>query len=200
MTDIPLKCTCGAFRAVVHRSGDGVGNHCVCYCSSCQDFARYLGREDEILNPNGGTEIYQAPPGRIEILKGKEHLACVHLTEKPTLRWYLDCCKTPLGNTLNTIKLPFIGLIHNCIDASGTEGGLDGLLGPVRGHVNGSGAVGDISGLKLHDTAPLSLYWGFFKMLLWARLTGEYKKSPLFNPETGRPIVKPLRAGQDPSA
>jgi hypothetical protein len=196
LTDIPLKCTCGAFRAVVHRAGDGLGNHCVCYCADCQNFARYLGRHDEILNPNGGTEIYQVPPGRIEILQGREHLRCVHLTDKPTLRWYLDCCKSPLGNTLNSIKVPFIGLIHSAIDSSEVEGGLDALIGPVRAHVNGKGAVGDTSGLRLYDSAPLSLYVRFAWMVFRARLTGEYRRSPLFDRETGRPIVKPIRHRQ----
>ena len=147
-----------------------------------------------MLDGNGGTDIYQASPGRLEILEGREQLACVHLTDQPTLRWFLNCCKSPLGNTLNTNKLPFIGLIHTCIDDSDAEGGLDALIGPVRARVNGDGATGNVEGLRIHRTAPISLYWRFAKMALGARLSGEYKQSPLFDRETGKPVVKPFRA------
>ena len=194
MTDIPIRCTCGSFRARLHNVGPKHGNRVVCYCNSCQAFAHYLGRADEILDQNGGSDIYQASPGRLEILEGKENLACVHLTEKPTLRWYTDCCKTPIGNTLNTSKLPFIGLLHSCLDSSASPDGLNGLVGPVRGRVNGENARGDTSGLKISDSASPSLYWQFFKLITGAKLRGEHKKSPLFDPETGRPIVKPIRA------
>jgi hypothetical protein len=178
---------------VVNGVGKRNGNRCACYCGSCQAFAHYLGRGEEILDANGGTDIYQVAPQRLEILEGREHLACVHLTKKPTLRWYTSCCKTPLGNTLNTHKLPFIGLIHNCIDASGIEGGLDAVVGPVRARVNGTDAIGDTRGLDLHETTPAAVYWRFAKFALPSRLSGAYKKSPLFDPETGRPIVKPIR-------
>ena len=118
MTDLLIRCQCGAVRAVLHRAGPRHGNHCACYCQGCQNFARYLGREAEILDPNGGTDIYQASPGRLEILQGKEHLACVHLTERGALRWYTDCCKSPLGNTLATSNVPFIGLLTWSFDVS----------------------------------------------------------------------------------
>jgi hypothetical protein len=193
MTDIPIKCSCGAFRAQISNVGPRHGNRVVCYCDCCQEFARYLGRADEILDENGGTDIYQASPGRLKILQGQEQLACVHLTDKPTLRWYADCCRTPLGNTINSNKVPFIGLIHSCLDTSGESGGLDQLIGPIRSRVNGSGATGDTSGLKISDKTPLSLYWQFAKLVLGAKMTGAHKKSPLFNPETGRPVAKSIR-------
>jgi hypothetical protein len=196
MTEIRLKCRCDSFRALLHRAGKRHGNRCVCYCADCQAFAKYLGREDEILDRNGGTDIYQASPGRLEILRGIDRLVCVHLTEHPTLRWYTDCCKSPIGNTLNSNRLPFIGLIHSCIDVSNVEGGLDTLIGPVRARVNGSGARGDTRGLNIHRSAPLSLYLRFGRMVIASKLNGEYKRSPFFDRDTGKPIVLPLRQPQ----
>jgi len=196
MHDVQLKCSCENFRAVLHRAGKGHGNRCICYCADCQAFAHFLGRECEILDRNGGTDVYQASPGRLEILDGLQRLSCVHLTEKPTLRWFTDCCRTPIGNTLNSNTLPFIGLIHNCIDVSGMEGGLDSLLGPVRARVNGGGAKGDTEGLSIHRSAPVSLYWRFGKMVLGAKLTGEHRKSPLFDRETGKPVAEPMSLRQ----
>ena len=193
MTDIPIRCACGAFQATLENASPKHGNRVVCYCHSCQEFQRYLGKEEEVLDENGGTDIYQASPGRIEIQQGKENLACVHLTEKPTLRWYTKCCNTPIGNTLATSKLPFIGLIHTCLDASANEKGLDGLVGPVRGYVNGSDARGDTRELNISQSAPVSLYFQFFKLIFGTKLRGEHKNNPLFDPESGRPIVKPTR-------
>ena len=200
MTDIPVRCSCGSFRARLSNVGPKHGIRVICYCASCQAFARYLGRADEILDPHGGSDIYQVSPGRLEILEGKDQLACVHLTEKPTLRWYANCCKTPIGNTLNTNKLPFIGLLHSCLDSSASPDGLDGLVGPVRAGVNGTDAKGDTSGLDISDSAPLSIYWRFFRLVIGTKLRGEHRKSPLFNRETGRPIVKPIRNQSSPEA
>ncbi len=46
---------------------------------------------------------------------------------KGLMRWYASCCNTPIGNTMATSAMPFIGLIHACIDAP------TGALGPIRG-------------------------------------------------------------------
>ena len=193
MTDIPIQCACGAFKAKLNNVGPKHGNRVICYCESCQEFQRYLGKDEEVLDKHGGTDIYQVSPGRLEVQQGKENLACVHLTEKPTLRWYTDCCKTPIGNTLATSKLPFIGLISVCMEAKENEQGLDGLVGPVRGQVNSEGARGDISESDIRKSSTASLYLRFFKLIIGTKLRGEHKNNPLFDAETGRPIVKPQR-------
>ncbi|HKJ16984.1 MAG TPA: DUF6151 family protein [Xanthomonadales bacterium] len=193
MTDIPIRCSCGSFKARVERAGPGYGNRVVCYCDFCQEFARHLGRENEILDEHGGSDIYQVSSGRLKITEGKEHLACVYLTARPILRWYTACCNTPVGNTLGSNKLPFIGLLHNCIDTSAQPGGLDELIGPIVARVNGGSATGDTSHLDIHDSSPLKVYWRFAKTVLPPRITGEHKKSPLFDQETGKPVVKPIR-------
>ena len=193
MTDVPLKCDCGAFRAVVRRAGPRHGNRVVCYCAWCQAFARYLGREAEVLDEHGGTDVYQVSPGRLEILQGKDQLAGVHLSRQPTLRWHTACCRSPIGNTLDSNRLPFIGLIHTAIDTSGVAGGLDQLIGPVRGRVNGGSAYGDTSGLRIHKSAPPGAYWRVIKLMAWGRLSGEYKNSPLFDRESGKPVIEPSR-------
>ncbi len=193
MADIPIRCDCGEFRGVLHRAGPRHGSRVVCYCKSCQAFAHFLGRSEDVLDKNGGTDVYQASPGRLEIRQGQELLACVHLTKAPTLRWYTDCCRSPIGNTLNTNRLPFIGLIHSCIDTTEPSGGLDALIGPVRARLNGESASGDTSGLEIEHGTPLALYWRFGMLVLMTKLRGEHRKSPLFNRETGQPVVNPTR-------
>lgn len=199
LTDIPIRCSCGKLQGKLRGASPRSGNHVICHCKDCQNFARYLGRADDVLDKWGGTEVYQASPGRLELTSGVDQLACVHLTEQPTLRWYANCCKTPLGNTLATNKLPFIGLIHAALDASAFPGGLDSVIGPVRARVNGSDATGNTSEIKLYKSAPFGVYLRFFKVLLASKFSGNYRKSPLFDPATGRPVVKPIRSAPTPA-
>jgi hypothetical protein len=43
----------------------------VCYCQDCQAFARFLERPD-VLDPAGGTDIFQMPPGRVKFIAGAD--------------------------------------------------------------------------------------------------------------------------------
>ena len=52
----PLRCNCGKLTGTLvgvaspqeNRTKDI--NRCVCYCTDCQSFARFLKREDDILD------------------------------------------------------------------------------------------------------------------------------------------------------
>ncbi|MBB3063117.1 DUF6151 family protein [Microbulbifer rhizosphaerae] len=138
MVNIKLKCSCSAVEGKVVGISPNTGTRLVCYCDDCQAFARYLGREKEIADQNGGTDIFQLPPSRIEISKGKEQLRCMRLTPKGMNRWYTDCCKTPIGNTVSG-GMPFVGMIHNFMDNAKSR---DTDLGPVLGHVQTKFAKG----------------------------------------------------------
>jgi len=63
----------------------------------CQAFARLLERTD-VLDPAGGTGIFQMPPARMQLTTGADGLRCLRLSDK-VLRWYADCCRTPIANT-----------------------------------------------------------------------------------------------------
>lgn len=190
-TDLPIRCSCGTLRGVARGVSSDRVNRVVCYCDDCQSFAHFLGRAKEILDPHGGTDIFQISPARVEFGEGSEHLACMRLTPKGLLRWYADCCRTPVGNTLPTCQVPFVGMIHSCIDQTADEHSLDTSLGPVRARVNARFAIGDRTELAAYDRAPLSLYLRFAAMFLMARLRGEHKKSPFFDPQTGKPSATP---------
>ena len=114
--DLPIRCSCGALRGVARGVSPSRGNRVICYCADCQSFAHFLGRATEILDRSGGTDIFQTSPARIEITQGRERLASMRLTPKGLLRWYADCCKTPIGNTAITREIPFVGLICRCLD------------------------------------------------------------------------------------
>ncbi len=163
----------------------------MCYCDDCQAFAHYLGRADEILDARGGSDIYQMSPARLAFTQGAEHLACVNLTGKITLRWYADCCKTPICNTAKTPKLPFIGLIHSYVGQTADGQSLADVAGPIRGCVQGKFATPSDESLP-HEPAsvPLAML-RFARLALTWRLQGAAKSTPLFDVQSGRPIVEP---------
>jgi hypothetical protein len=113
-------------------------------------------------------------------------LACMRLTEKGLLRWYAACCNTPIGNTLATPKISFIGLVHNCLETGGQS--LDASFGPIRAWANPNGAKGDP---KPETVGMGAAAWWFISRILKARLNGDYKHNPVFRADTGKPVVVP---------
>ncbi len=189
--DLPIRCTCGALRGVARAVSASSGNRCVCYCDDCQSFAHFLGRASEILDARGGTEIFQMSPAHFSITQGADHLACMRLTPKGLVRWYADCCKTPIGNSLMTSQVPFVGLIHACFDQSPGTPSPDEVLGPVRAHVFTRFAKGDRERFPLRDSGKARAIARFAALLLRARLRGDHKASPFFDPNTGAPRPTP---------
>lgn len=191
-TDIPIGCSCGRLQGAARAVSASAGNRLVCYCDDCQSFAEFLGRSEEILDAYGGTDVFQMSTAQVEIRDGVEFLACVRLTPNGVLRWYADCCKTPVGNTLPTHHLPFVGLIHLCI-AVGKES-LDKMIGPVRAGVHGRYARGDRAEIKAHDKVSFLLLIRIIRKLIWWRMRRDHRRTPFFD-ENGAPTVAP-RMGQ----
>jgi len=180
----PLQCKCGTIKAVVNDPRSA--NRVVCYCRDCQAFAHFLGRESDVLDERGGSDIVQTLPANVTFTQGLEKLACIRLTPKGLVRWYAGCCHTPIGNTLATPKLSFIGLVHTCLETPGKP--LDDAFGPVRSRVNPDSA----RGTPKPGAAGLgSIIVWFLSKVVWARFNGDYKRTPFFVAETGMPIVTP---------
>lgn len=93
-------------------------------CDDCQSYAYQMDRADDILDPSGGTELYQTTLSNITITQGAEHLGCLRLSPKGLMRWYAGCCDTPIANTLPRHKVPFAGVVHSFFDrdALGADG------------------------------------------------------------------------------
>jgi hypothetical protein len=104
MADIPLRCSCGRVRGVARAVLPSAGFRFVCYCNDCQPFARFLERPD-ILDAGGGMDIFQLPPGQVTFTAGLDALRCVRLSSK-VLRWFADCCRTPIANTAADPRFP----------------------------------------------------------------------------------------------
>ena len=189
-TDLELQCSCGSMRWVARAVSAERGNRLVCYCDDCQSFAHFLGAADRVLDAHGGSDIFQTSPARVEFTEGADHLACMRLTPGGLLRWYADCCRTPIGNTLATRQVPFVGLIQSGQKEASAGPSRDTVLGPIRFRVHARFAKGDRNALDAHDKAPPSLLLRFMLVTLKARLRGDHVRSPFFDSQSGRPRVK----------
>jgi Family of unknown function (DUF6151) len=179
-----LSCRCGTLKGIVGNASRA--NHCVCYCKDCQAFARFLGREAEILDAQGGTAVIQTFPANVSFTAGREALACMRLSERGLLRWYSSCCNTPVGNTLANYRVSFVSLIHSCLETTGQS--VDHAFGPVRLRVNTKNATGAVQSSRV---ATISVLSRVAAALIGARLTGSYKHTPFFSGDTGSPVVTP---------
>jgi hypothetical protein len=182
----PLQCRCGTVKGWVDPRG---ANRAMCYCKDCQAFAHFLGRDADILDELGGSQVIQAPQKNVMFTHGADALACMRLTEKGMLRWYAGCCKTPIGNTMANYKISFVGLVHTCLESANHP--LENSFGPIRVWVNTKSA------LKNPKPKPKGLgaaiLW-FAATTVKARLDGSYRQSPFFV-AGGAPIATPRVLG-----
>jgi uncharacterized protein DUF6151 len=186
--NLPLRCRCGHVHGVASRVSPSTGCRVLCYCKDCQAFARFLERKD-VLDAAGGTDILQMPPGRVKLTAGRDAVRCLRLSDKGVLRWYTDCCRTPIGNTAGP-RVPLIGVIHCFMDhrAEGHSRGI--VLGPPLCRIYERSALG-----PLPPTAPPPPSLGVFvrrasKIFGWWVL-GLGRPSPLFDDHTNAPRAMP---------
>jgi hypothetical protein len=183
--DIPLRCRCGHVRGVAKNVAPNEGFRFICYCTDCQGFARFLGRAD-VIDPTGGTDIFQMPVGRVKITAGAEAIRCIKLSGK-VFRWYTECCKTPIGNSAGA-RFPIIGLIHSFMNHDGLPREV-ALGAPLCRIFAGSASA------PLPSDAPSPPSFAAYvlrgsKLLGWW-LRGLGKPNPFFDPQTKAPISEP---------
>ena len=182
---IRLRCHCGKLQGELDTAA--VAARAKCYCTDCRAFARFLGNEIEILDGAGGTEVAAALPSGLRFTQGLDHLACMSLSPKGIYRWYANCCRTPVGNTPRNPKLPYVGVIRACLDASPAE--LDAALG--REHI----AAHTKTAYRKVETTPAATAWAVLRIggkIVKARLTGSWKNNPFFVPGSADPVRTPL--------
>jgi hypothetical protein len=189
-TNLPIRCSCGTLQGATRGASPDAGNRVVCYCDDCQAFAHFLGRGADILDQSGGTDIYQTSQGGVTFSAGANYIACVRLTARGLFRWYADCCNTPIGNTLSSSTIPFVGLINRCLVPPADDPSMSVTLGHVRARVFRQFAKGDRSALAAGESMP-RLMLRFSRLVIQWRLRGDQRRSPFFDARTGVPIAKP---------
>ena len=169
-----LSCHCGTTRWTI--AAGAPGTHLKCYCADCQTFARHLGKGDSWLDTAGGTAIFQTTPGNVKFIAGAEHVAVLRLGPKGLFRWYAACCGTPIGNTLSSPGLAFVGAILRPDE---------NRFGPVAARVNTTAAREPV-----RATGTLRTILGVLSRAAIARLTGGHRRTPFFDTH-GTPIAAP---------
>lgn len=185
--ELSIRCSCGNVRGVIRNVSPETINRVVCCCDGCQEYARAMGREDEILDEYGGTDLFQASPASLEITDGREHLRHVQQTPKGALRWYAGCCNSPVANTLSSLSMPFMAVLHTIVDRSELEGGLGTVLGPVRVRVNGRFDRSLAVQLRATKGALLKMLFHYAPMFFWWALRGDQRRWAFEKPESPLP-------------
>ena len=181
---VRLRCRCGKLQGEVDPRG--VAARAVCYCKDCQAFARFLGREADVLDAAGGTEVAASLPSAVRFTSGLEHLGCMSLSPRGLYRWYATCCNTPIGNTPREPTTPYVGLVRACLDAPDET--LARQFGRSRIVVQTRSALAPVK------STPLRTVWAVAKIggkLLRARLGGGYRDNPFFQPGGSAPLRQP---------
>jgi hypothetical protein len=171
-------------RGVASGVSPSSGFRFVCYCKDCQLFARFLQRAD-VLDPAGGTDIFHMPPRRVNLTAGTDALRCLRLSNK-VLRWYTDCCRTPIANTAAGPGFPVIGVVHSFMDHEAAGRSRDEVLGPPLCRIYERSAAG-----PLPPNAPGPLSLGLFarraSMMLGWWVRGLGWPTPFFDDRTKAP-------------
>jgi len=187
-TTVPLRCRCGHVRGAAREVAPAAGFRFVCYCADCQAFARFLERPD-VLDAAGGTDIFQMPAGRVTLTAGADALRCLSFSGK-VLRWYADCCRTPIANAASSPRFPVVALIHSFMDHDADGRSRDAALGPPLCRIYERSATAP---LPPDAPAPLSLR---LIALRASRLLGWWwrglgRPNPFFDAPTGAPLSIP---------
>jgi hypothetical protein len=188
--ELAIRCSCGTLRGVAREISPTAGNHAVCYCDDCQAFAHFLGRPHELLDAQGGTEVFQMSAARLSIEAGAARLACMRLSPRGMCRWYASCCNTPVGNTLPKPTIPFVGLIGACLVRPADDPALAHALGPIRARAFGKFAQGGAAAIPAGGSLVAVVARFLWLALKW-RLRGDQRRSAFFVPGSTELIAQP---------
>ena len=191
MTNLPIQCSCGLFGGELVDLSPSAVVHAACYCDDCQAFAQYVEESNRTLDPQGGTEVVHMSPAALRITRGLDHLVCLRLTSRGPLRWYTDCCRTPVASTAPTYRLPWVAFIRACIDADDRI--LEESVGPVKARVMVRYATGDSSSLdNACDGFPITHTARIAGKIVRWWLHRDQKHTLFFDVETGAPRSAPF--------
>ena len=182
---LPLRCACGSVQGEVDL--ERAWTRVSCYCRDCQAFARFLGRPG-LMDAAGGSDIAAMAPDAVRFTAGQEHLACMSLGPNGLLRWYADCCRTPLANLTRNPKFFYCGLATACLEDT-PPGTLQARLG-ARGAiaVQAASATAPVRGSRLR---MLGAIVRIAVPVAWARMAQRRAAAPIFDVHG-----QPLRAAE----
>ena len=185
-TEMIHECRCGKVAVRVAVPGRGAGTRCTCYCKDCQTAGHLFGAGREILQADGGTDIWQTTPDRLTIVRGAEHLTILRLGPKGLYRWHAGCCDTPMFNTLEKLGLPFVGLVLRPAEAEAAQA----AFGKTYAIVNSASAP-RASAAPRRDVRFGAAARQLMLRMLTALTSGRARATPLRGPDGG--AIAPVR-------
>ncbi len=175
---VQLECSCGTIKGslkIVPKSFF----HVQCLCCDCQRFAAHLDNKDKILDAHGGTELLQTYPQFMDITEGKENIRGIQLNNNGLYRWHTACCNMPLANTMNSSKIPFVGVPVTFMKFANDQEKLE-TLGPITMKAFGKYAIGEMP-KDAHPRFPISYIPKILGFMLKGLLGKKSTPSPFFN-------------------
>lgn len=185
--DLNFQCRCGAITGRLVNLSPARAMRFVCHCDDCQVSAHALGHGD-MLDENGGTDAAIVDSSRLRIETGLDRLGAIRVADfksRPIHRWHCAACNTPMFNTYDSNRRSFLSFVMATTDPDAR----DRLLGPSLGHIWRRFATGDLKGRKSVNLRSViaRIAW----RQITARLSGDYRNTPLFDRKTGAPIAAP---------
>lgn len=182
-----VECDCGSVHGTI-ESKHLKGYRAICLCDDCQAYAHYIQRPD-VLDVNGGTDIIPVMPSHYTLQTGTDKLKCVRLTDKGMFRWYASCCNSPMGNSMNSQAIPYIGVPARVFAKKYSVVQIEKEFGPVRERMQAQFAKGPLPPLS-QKTVSFSFMLRAMKLIAFAFFTGSGKPSPFFKKD-GELISEP---------
>jgi hypothetical protein len=139
--------------------------------------------------PAVAPTFLQMPPGRLKLTAGTDALRCLRFSEK-VLRWYTDCCRTPVANSAASPRFPLTGLIHSFMDFEACGGSRNETLGPPLCRIHERSAIGPMPA-EVPPAASFGILTQRASKVLgwWTRGLG--RPNPVFDARTGAPLSAP---------
>ncbi|WP_413584988.1 DUF6151 family protein [Bdellovibrio sp. HCB274] len=184
---VAFECDCGKVKGSVESKGLK-GYRAVCLCDDCQAYAHYLKRADT-LDANGGTDIIPMMPAKMKITEGMEQMKSIRLYRAGMFRCYAECCKTPIGNAMASVKMPYIGMPARVFEKKNSAKGVDDIFGPVTERMQARFAKGELPPLA-QGKVSFKFMIKVVKFMLTAKFSGAGSPSPFFTSE-GNPTLEP---------
>ncbi len=182
---VSLQCSCQTVKGTVNIV-PGSFFHVACLCCDCQSHAAHLNNKDNILDAHGGTELVQTYPAHMEITQGQDNIACVQLYKKGLYRWHTTCCNMPFANTMNSSKIPFVGIPVQLMQFESVSEKTR-ILGPITMKAFGKYAIGEMPE-DVHAKFPISYIPKILGFMIKGMFGKKNSPSPFF--KNGTPVKK----------
>jgi hypothetical protein len=189
-SDLPLRCRCGHVRGVASAVSPSGGFRFLCFCTDCQAFARFLGRAD-VLDAAGGTDIFQMPSAHVKLTAGSDAVRCLQFSSK-VLRWFADCCRTPIANTAADPRFPVIAVIHCFMDHQADGRAREEVLGAPLCRIYERSALGPLAP-SAPAPPPFVTFARRASMIFRWWVRGLARPNPFFDDRTQAPCSVPRR-------